>query len=92
MQTFVAKKAAGYLSKELKTTISLRSIYIKPFKSVVIEDLLVLDLDKDTLLSTPKFILDLNLLSFEQRKIDVNTVQINDGHFFLKSYKEKEAL
>ena len=90
MQTFVAKKAAAYLSKELNTTISLRSIYIRPFKSVVIEDLLVLDLQNDTLLSTPKFIVDLNLLSFEQRKIDVNTVQINDGSFFLKSYKEKD--
>ena len=86
----MAKKAAAYLSKELNTTITLRSIYIRPFKSVVIEDLTVLDLEKDTLLSTPKFIVDLNLLSFEKRKIDINTVQINNGSFFLKSYKEKD--
>lgn len=89
MQTFVAKKAAAYLSSELNTTISLHSIYLKPFKSVVIEDLLVLDQQKDTLLSTPKFIVDLNLLSFEKRIIDVNTVQVNNGSFFLKSYKGK---
>ena len=90
MQTFVAKKAAAYLSKELNTTISLHGIYVKPFKSVVIEDLLVLDQQKDTLLSTPKFIVDLNLLSFDRRIIDVNTVQVNNGSFFLKKYKGKD--
>ena len=90
MQTFIAKKAAAYLSKELNTTISLHSIYIKPFKSVVIENLLVLDQQKDTLLNTPKFIVDLNLLSIEKRIIDINTVQINNGSFFLKQYKEKD--
>lgn len=56
---------------------------------MVIEDLVVLDLQKDTLLSTPKFIVDINLLSFEKRVINVNTVQINNGSFYLKSYKEK---
>jgi hypothetical protein len=90
VQTFVAKKAAAYLSKELNTTISLRSIYIKPFKSVVIEDLLVLDQQKDTLLSTPKFTVDLNRFSLKGRVIDINTVQVNNGSFFLKSLKEKD--
>lgn len=90
MQTFVAKKAANFLSKELNTTISLSGIYIRPFKYVIIEDLVVLDLQKDTLLSTPKFIVDLNKLSIEKRFIDINTVQINDGSFYLKSYKEKD--
>ena len=86
VQTYVAKKAAAYLSKELHTTISLSGIYLKPFKSVVIEDLMVLDLQHDTLLNTPRFLIDLNLLSIKQRIVDVNTVQINDGRFFLKSY------
>ena len=89
VQTFLAKKAAAYLSKELNTTVSLKSIYVKPFKSVVIEDLLVLDQQKDTLLSTPKFIVDMNAFSLEKKIISVNTVQINNGAFFLKSYKEK---
>ncbi|WP_254070848.1 translocation/assembly module TamB domain-containing protein [Pedobacter sp. L105] len=89
VQTFLAKKAAAYLSKELNTTVSLKSIYIKPFKSVVIEDLLVLDLQKDTLLSTPKFIVDLNRLSIDKKILDINTVQVNNGAFYLKQYKEK---
>ncbi len=91
VQTYVAKKAAAYLSKELNTTISIKSLYIKPFKSIVLEDLLVLDQQKDTLLHTPKFMVDINKLSIKERIIDINTVQINDGHFFLKDFKDKRS-
>ena len=91
VQTYVAKRAALYLSKELNTTVSLSGIYIKPFKSLVIQDLLVLDLQKDTLVNTPEFLLDINVLSLKRRILDINTVQINNGTFFLKSYKDRST-
>ncbi|OWK71943.1 translocation/assembly module TamB domain-containing protein [Pedobacter sp. AJM] len=91
VQTYVAQKAAAYLSKELNTTISIKSLYIKPFKSVVLEDLLVLDLQKDTLLRTPQFMVDINYLSLEKKIIDISTVQINNGQFFLKEFKDKSS-
>lgn len=79
------------MSKELNTTISLSGIYIKPFKSVVIEDLLVLDQQKDTILNTPKFLVDINRFSLKNRIIAVNTIQINNGTFYLKSYKDRST-
>jgi hypothetical protein len=91
VQTYVAKKAAAYLSKELNTTVSLTGIYVKPFKSIVIEDLLLLDQQKDTILSTPKFLVDINQFSLKERIIAINTVQINNGSFFLKSYKDRST-
>ncbi len=91
MQTYVAKKAAAYLSEELNTTISLSGIYVRPFKSIVIEDLLVLDQQKDTILNTPKFLVNINQFSLKQRIIAINTVQINDGSFFLKSFKDRST-
>ncbi|RDC56033.1 translocation/assembly module TamB [Pedobacter chinensis] len=91
VQTYFAQKAAAYLSKELQTTISIKSLYIKPFKSIVFEDFLVLDLQKDTLLSTPQFMIDINQLSIDKRIIDINTVQINNGQFFLKDFKDKSS-
>ncbi|RZK81334.1 MAG: translocation/assembly module TamB [Pedobacter sp.] len=91
VQTFVARKAANYLSKELNTTVSLKGLYIKPFKSVVLEELMVLDLQGDTLLNTPEFSVDLNQFSLKQRVVDINTVQINNGRFFLKSYKDRST-
>ncbi|WP_235969752.1 translocation/assembly module TamB domain-containing protein [Pedobacter planticolens] len=87
VQTYVAKKAAAYLSKELKTTVSISGLYIKPFKSVILENLVVLDQQKDTLANFPKFLVDLNRLSLKERILDVNTVQVNNGAFFLKEYK-----
>lgn len=91
VQTFVAKRAAAYLSDELNTKISLTGLYIKPFKSVVLENLLVLDLQKDTLLNTPEFIVDINRFSLKKRVININTVQINNGTFYLKSYKDRSS-
>jgi hypothetical protein len=88
VQTFAAKKAAAYLSKELNTTIKIDGLYVKPFKSVVLEGLLVLDLQKDTLAHFPKFLVDLNKLSLKERILDVNTVQVNNGSFFLKDYQD----
>lgn len=87
VQTYVAKKAAVYLSKELHTTVSIGGLYIKPFKSVVLEELVILDQQKDTLLNSPKFLVDLNQFSLKQRIIDVQSIQLNDGSFYLKSYK-----
>ncbi|MBB6236813.1 hypothetical protein HDC90_001428 [Pedobacter sp. AK013] len=91
VQTFFAQKTAAYLSKELKTTISIKSLYIKPFKSIVLEDLLVLDLQKDTLLRSPQFMVDINRLSINKKIIDINTIQINNGRFFLKDFKDKSS-
>ncbi|MNK06768.1 hypothetical protein D3C87_246680 [compost metagenome] len=84
VQTFVAKKAADYLSKELNTTVKVGGLYVRPFKSVVLEELLVLDLQNDTLAHFPKFLVDLNRFSLKERILDINTVQLNDGTFFLK--------
>ena len=88
VQTFAAKKAADYLSKELKTTITIDGLYVKPFKSVVLENLVVLDLQKDTLAKFPNFLVDLNRLSLKERILDVKTVKIDNGSFFLKDHKD----
>ena len=87
VQTYVAQKAAAYLSKELKTTIKIGGLYVKPFKSVVLENLVVLDQQKDTLANFPKFLVDINKFSLKERILDVNTVQVNNGSFFLKDYQ-----
>lgn len=88
VQTYVAKKAAKYLSGELKTRVEINSLYIKPFKSVVLEGLYVEDHEKDTLLYSPRFTLDLNFLSFKLRQASINTVQMDNGQFYLKDYKD----
>jgi hypothetical protein len=87
VQTYVAKKAASYLSKELHTRISVSGLYLKPFKSLVLEGLVIFDQQQDTLLNMPTFMVDMNQLSLKRRIIDVNTIQLNDGTINIKSFK-----
>jgi len=76
------------LSEELKTRVEIGSLYVKPFKSLVLEGLYVQDLEGDTLISSPRFTLDLNFLSLQLRKISINSAQMDNGKFYLKQYKD----
>ncbi|MEO6149271.1 MAG: hypothetical protein ABIN95_14125, partial [Mucilaginibacter sp.] len=87
VQTWAAKKATAYLSKELHTKIDIKSLYIEPFRSVVLEDLYVLDKQKDTLLSTPKLTVKLSRFSLfssiKNRIIYFSDIQLDNGSFYL---------
>ncbi|WP_128532523.1 translocation/assembly module TamB domain-containing protein [Mucilaginibacter gilvus] len=92
VQTWAGKKATVYLSKELKTTVDIKSLYIVPFKSVVLEGLYVLDKQQDTLLSTPKLAVELSgfsiFSSIKKRVIDFKSIQLDNGTFYLKKQKD----
>lgn len=92
VQTWAAKKAAGYLSDELHTTVSIKSLYIRPFTSVVLEGLYVLDKKRDTLLNTPKLAVDIQgfslLYSIKQRTINFESIELDNGSFYLKKQKD----
>jgi hypothetical protein len=95
VQTWAAKKATAFLSKELKTTVGIKSLYIKPFSAVVLEGLFVLDKQKDTLLNTPKLTVDINgfsiFSSIEKRYIDITNVQLDNGSVYLKKQKDSTS-
>jgi hypothetical protein len=92
VQTWAAKKATAYLSKELNTKVDIKSLYIKPFSSVVLEGLYVLDKQQDTLLSTPKLAVELSgfsiFNSIKKKKIDFASIQLDSGAFYLKKQKD----
>ncbi len=88
VQTYFAKKAAKYLSTELQTKVEVGSLYIKPFKSLVLDSLYIEDREQDTLLFSPKLTVDLNILSLSLRRVSVNTIQMDNGKFYLKQYKD----
>jgi len=89
VQTYIAKKTAKYLSAELNTKVYVGGLHIKPFKSLVLDTLYVEDREKDTLLFSPKFAVDLNFISLKLRKLSVNSVQMDNGKIYLKKYKDK---
>src|SRR5690606_19570109 len=66
-------------------------IYIKPFKSVVLDSLYIQDLEKDTLLFSPKFAVDISHFSLKNRKIALKLIQMDNGKLFLKKYKDQST-
>ncbi|MES2808945.1 MAG: translocation/assembly module TamB domain-containing protein, partial [Bacteroidota bacterium] len=95
VQTWAAKKATEYLSKKLDTEVQVKSLYIKPFTSVVLEDLYILDKQRDTLVRTPKLTVELDgfsiFSSISERKLDFALIQLDNGSFFLKNYKNSDT-
>lgn len=91
VQTYVAKKAAAYLSKELNTRVEVGGLYIVPFNSVVLDSLYIQDQQKDTLLFSPKFSAKLSYFSLEKRKITIKSLELNGGKFYLKKYTNKST-
>jgi hypothetical protein len=95
VQTWAAKKAADYLSSKLHAKVGIRSVAIKPFSSVTVEGLYVLDEKKDTLLNAPKLTINLKnfsiLRSISQKTIDFKLIQLDDGDFYLKRQKNNRS-
>jgi hypothetical protein len=92
VQTWAAKKATAYLSKELNTTVDVKRLKVVPFSSVVLEGLYILDKQQDTLLSTPKLAVQLSgfsiFNSIKKRKINFESIQLDNGSFYLKKLKD----
>ena len=92
VQTWAARKATKYLSEELHTKVDIKSLYIKPFSSVVLEDLYILDKQKDTLLRTPLLTVQLTgfsiFNSIKKRDIEFKNIQLDNGSFYLKKLKD----
>ncbi|MFI5158585.1 MAG: translocation/assembly module TamB domain-containing protein, partial [Sphingobacteriales bacterium] len=95
MQTWAARKGAAYLSKKLHTKVSIKSLYLEPFTSVVLEDFYVLDQKKDTLVNMSKLTVDINAFSLfrsiKQRTIDLSLVKLDNSSVYLKKYKDSTS-
>lgn len=92
VQTWLAKKATAYLSKELKTDVGVKSLYLKPFKSLVLEGFYINDLQKDTLISTKKLAVKITDFSiFALNGITLKDIDLEDGKIYLKTYKDSSS-
>ena len=95
MQTWAARKGAAYLSEKLHTKVSIGSLYLEPFSSIVLEDFYVLDQKKDTLVNMSKLTVDINAFSIfrsiKQRTIDLSLVKLDNSSVYLKEYKDSTS-
>ncbi len=92
VQTYFAKKAAAYLSKELGTTLSLEGLYFQPFSSLVLNGLFIADTTGDTLLYANQLRASVDLWKLRERRIIVKQLAIADGRFSLVRQGDRSNL
>ena len=90
VQTWVAQKAASYLSKELHTNIRLKGLDVVFFKTIVLEDVLIEDQHKDTLLSVSKLKLAIGPIVLDKNKFTLNSIELEKPVIRLKYYKNEK--
>jgi hypothetical protein len=92
MQTYAGHKAAAYLSDKLKTKIEIGSLEIDLFKTVVLTDVYIEDLHKDTLLYAQKLKIDISEFNIKKQKLEIKRIVLQNSQASLIKYREDEDL
>ncbi|MCB0380758.1 MAG: hypothetical protein KDD24_05825, partial [Flavobacteriales bacterium] len=87
-QTYLIHQYLNSLAKKLKTTISVESVKVSFFSGVTLQKLYVEDLHQDTLAFINHLNVDLSEFSFQEKRIVVDEVNIDEAYFNLKKYKQ----
>lgn len=92
VQTYLAGKAAQYLSGHLKTEVSVKGVDIDFFSKVVLEGVYLQDLHKDTLISAGFIRVDLLDFFVENPRLDLSSIELQNTKFFLRQYQGEPDL
>ncbi len=90
VQTYLAGKAADYLSKELDATISVGGVNISLFLNIILEDVEVLDQNHSPLISSKRMILDIDRISPSKRMMVVNKIHFDQATVLVGKQKGEE--
>ncbi|NNF01504.1 MAG: hypothetical protein HKN22_02370, partial [Bacteroidia bacterium] len=78
MQTFVAKRATKYISKELNANVEIDRIGIKLFSKVDLSGFYIEDLKGDTLLYAKHLVANINSLDLKARYVDISDITLQE--------------
>ena len=79
VQTFLAQKAAAFLSKELGTTIAIDEVAIVFIDRVALDGVLVLDQKRDTLARIGTLYITLDKLDLNKKAVFLDQAVLDDG-------------
>ncbi len=78
-QSFILERFTTYLSNELETNVSVRSIDFKPFRSIVFHEVEITDKKGAEMLSVNRFDVVIRKLSFRHRYIAINEIVLHEA-------------
>lgn len=91
VQTFLAREATSFLSKELKTTFRVDRLSIVFFHKVALDGVFVRDLNQDTLASIGTVFVTLKSFSQVKNRVAIDQVYLQNGVVNLRRAKEDGA-
>ncbi len=92
VQTYLAHRAAIYLSKQLNTEVTIGAFRLNWFLEAVITDIKISDKHHMVLLQAKKIRADVKSVSFENRKLVLNEIALSDANVNLIYYKADSNL
>ncbi|MCB0402164.1 MAG: translocation/assembly module TamB [Flavobacteriales bacterium] len=87
-QTFFARQYLNALAKDLHTVISVERVSVSLFDNVSLHHVYIEDLEKDTLLYVDHINVDIQRLSFGDKVIILDEVELNQPYFNLKKLED----
>lgn len=88
VQTYLVGHLTDYFSRELQTEISVGSVDIRLFRSVILKDVIINDRQGDLILEMRKMRFELGKLSFQNRSLVIKELEFRDA--FLNLFKDKQ--
>jgi hypothetical protein len=86
VQTWIVQRASDYLSSELKTKVTISHFNFKPFRSLLLKDLYIEDLDKDTLLYVDELQVKISRISISKHGLDISAIDLKNATIGVKRY------
>ena len=90
VQTYTAKKAAAYYSKQLNTKVDIQSVRIQFWDKVTLTNFFIEDLDQDTLASLDELVIDIGFFSFDGKKVETDLNLIGGKVNLIKKEASKD--
>lgn len=89
VQSYVAQKAANYLSKQLKTEISVGGLDITYYLNIVLEDITIKDKQKKILLYSKEIKIKVSDIKFKAKELNINNLSFVNTSFAFRKYADK---
>ncbi len=84
VQTYLTQKLTRLLSEKYHTTISVKGVSIGFFNKVVLEEVLVEDQKKDSLLFVKELVASIDSFSLKKRFVSVGSLKLDQTHLFVE--------
>ncbi|PCH66814.1 MAG: hypothetical protein COC01_07115, partial [Bacteroidetes bacterium] len=92
VQTWLTQLIANNLSESLGAEIGVGGVDFSPFKTLILEDLYILDLHNDTLFKANSLAIDIDAFDLDKRVVQLHEVELQNPFINLKQYQNESYL